>query len=210
MQAIVRASKANDYPAQVAAVIANDPAAPGLDWAREAGIETSSVDHRAFGSRADFDTALHTEIMRFGDDLVVLAGFMRILTDEFVTRWLGRMINIHPSLLPAFRGIDTHAKALAAGVRIAGCTTHFVVPELDAGPIISQAAVPVLSCDSEADLAGRILSFEHQIYPAAVAAVASGRCRLVDGRAVWATDNRADAGDPAAPTGFSHPNHTGD
>src|SRR5437868_173741 len=164
MQAILEAR----LPVKVAAVISNDPQAAGLGTARAHGIETRVVDHTKYGDRAAFDAALSAAIDRSSPDLVALAGFMRILTDEFVNRYRGRLINIHPSLLPAFTGLHTHRRALAAGVKVHGCTVHFVTPQLDHGPIVIQAAVPVLADDSEDSLAARVLAEEHRIYPQAV------------------------------------------
>ena len=164
MEALLRAR----LPATVAAVISSAPGAPGLATARSQGITTVSIDHRAHPDRADFDTTLGREIDRHDPDLVVLAGFMRVLTESFVQRYAGRLINIHPSLLPAFPGLNTHRRALETGARIHGCTVHFVTPALDGGPIIVQAAVPVLSGDTESALAARVLAQEHRIYPQAV------------------------------------------
>ncbi len=155
-------------PAQICAVISNEPAAAGLRTAQQKGVATAVVDHRAHARREDFDAALAQTIDKHRPDLVVLAGFMRVLTKEFVNRYHGRMINIHPSLLPAFPGLHTHRRALEAGVRVHGCTVHFVTPQLDHGPIIIQAAVPVLADDDEKILAERVLSEEHRIYPQAV------------------------------------------
>ena len=164
MEALLKAR----LPAQIAAVISNEPAAKGLATARNLGVTNAVVDHRAFGDRGTYDAALAGEIDRHGPDLVVLAGFMRILTDAFVSRYHGRLLNIHPSLLPAFPGLDTHRRALEAGARIHGCTVHFVTPALDRGPIVIQAAVPVLPDDTEEELAARVLKEEHRIYPQAV------------------------------------------
>jgi phosphoribosylglycinamide formyltransferase-1 len=161
MRAILEAR----LPLTVAAVISNDPQAGGLATAQEHGIATRVVDHRAHGERAAFDAALANEIDAFNPDLVVLAGFMRILTGDFVNRYRGRLLNIHPSLLPAFTGLHTHRRALDAGVKVHGCTVHFVTPELDHGPIVIQAAVPVFDGDSEDTLAARVLAEEHRIYP---------------------------------------------
>jgi phosphoribosylglycinamide formyltransferase-1 len=155
-------------PARICAVISNDPAAKGLATAAEHGITTAVVDHRQFKQRADFDAALAQAIDAHQPDIVVLAGFMRVLTEDFVNRYRGRLINIHPSLLPSFTGLHTHRQALAAGVRVHGCTVHFVTPQLDHGPVIIQAAVPVLSGDNEDRLAARVLAEEHRIYPQAV------------------------------------------
>jgi phosphoribosylglycinamide formyltransferase-1 len=169
-------------PAQVAAVISNNPRARGLGTAQARGIATAVVDHRAFSDRAAFDTALAAEIDRHRPDLVVLAGFMRVFMEPFIERYRGRLLNIHPSLLPAFAGLHTHRRALAAGVRIHGCTVHFVSPALDSGPIIVQAAVPVLPEDTEERLAARVLAEEHRIYPQAVRWFIEGKLKLEDGR----------------------------
>ena len=171
-------------PAQICAVISNDPAAKGLVTAADHGITTAVVDHRQYQQRADFDAALAQTIDVHRPDIVVLAGFMRVLTEDFVNRYRGRLINIHPSLLPAFQGLDTHARALAAGVRLHGCTVHLVTAGVDEGPIIAQAAVPVLPNDTEASLAARVLAEEHRLYPAALSWLAAGRVRLEAGRAV--------------------------
>ena len=169
-------------PARVAAVISNNPQARGLGTAQSRGIATAVVDHRAFPDRTAFDAALAAEIDRHRPDLVVLAGFMRILTEPFIARYRGRLINIHPSLLPTFTGLDTHRRALAAGAQIHGCTVHFVAPEVDSGPIIAQAAVPVLPGDTEEQLAARVLAEEHRIYPQAVRWFIEGKLKLEDGR----------------------------
>src|SRR5262245_58475807 len=155
-------------PAEIAAVISNEPQAPGLDIARRAGTATEIVDHRRFPERAAFDLALGDVVARYDPDLIVLAGFMRVLTEAFVERFAGKLINIHPSLLPAFPGLRTHRRALEEGVRIHGCTVHFVTSRLDGGPIIVQAAVPVLPDDSEETLAARVLQQEHVVLPQAV------------------------------------------
>jgi phosphoribosylglycinamide formyltransferase-1 len=172
-----------NLPARVAAVISNEPGARGLDIARRRNLATAVVDHRAFGDRAAFDAALAKEIDRHAPDLVLLAGFMRILTAGFVRAYDGRLLNIHPSLLPAFPGLETHRRALQAGVRIHGCTVHFVTADLDHGPIVIQAAVPVLPDDTEETLAARVLKEEHRIYPQAIRWFCEGRLRLTpDGR----------------------------
>jgi phosphoribosylglycinamide formyltransferase-1 len=170
-------------PGVCAAVISNRPDAAGLAWAAGRGITTVAIDHRGFASRGEFDAALAAEIERHTPDLVLLAGFMRILGDDFVRRFEGRLLNIHPSLLPAFPGVKTHAQALAAGVRLHGCSVHFVTPALDGGPIIAQAAVPVLADDDEATLGRRVLVEEHLLYPRVARWFLDGRLRLVDGRA---------------------------
>lgn len=170
-------------PGACAAVISHRADAAGLALAAARGIATVAVDHRDFAAREDFDAALATEIERHAPDLVLLAGFMRILGDGFVRRFQGRLLNIHPSLLPAFPGIKTHAQALAAGVRVHGCSVHFVTPALDGGPIIAQAAVPVQAGDDEADLAARVLAAEHMLYPRVARWFLEGRLSLLDGRA---------------------------
>lgn len=171
-------------PARVAAVISNNPQARGLGVAQARGIATAVVDHHAFPERAAFDAALAREIERHQPDLVALAGFMRILTEPFIERYRGRLLNIHPSLLPAFPGLDTHRRALAAGVQSHGCTVHFVTPAVDSGPIVVQAAVPVLPGDTEERLAARVLAEEHRIYPQAVRWFLEGKLKLEDGRVV--------------------------
>jgi len=169
-------------PGACAAVISNRPDVAGLTSAASRGVATLVIDHRGFASREEFDAALATEIERHAPDLVLLAGFMRILSDGFVRRFAGRLLNIHPSLLPAFPGIKTHAQALAAGVRLHGCSVHFVTPALDGGPIIAQAAVPVRADDDEASLGRRVLVEEHMLYPRVARWFLDGRLLLVDGR----------------------------
>ena len=178
MEALIAARDGGALPIDIAAVISNRPGAAGLATAAAAGIAACCIDHKAFAGREAFDAALAAGIDGFAPDLVVLAGFMRILGDEFVRRYAGRLMNIHPSLLPAFPGLHTHRRALAEGVRIHGCTVHFVTPALDHGPVIIQAAVPVLDGDDEATLAARVLRQEHRIYPQAVRWFAEGRLRL--------------------------------
>ena len=178
MQAILEAQ----LPVEVTAVISNKADARGLETAASHGVNTAVVYHKQYSSRADFDNALAAKIDEFSPDLVVLAGFMRILTPEFVTRYQGRLINIHPALLPAFPGLDTHEKALQEGVRIHGCTVHFVTPTVDHGPIIVQAAVPVLDDDTPDTLAARVLEQEHLIYPQAIRWFAEGRISLERGK----------------------------
>ena len=163
-------------------VISNKADAAGLDYARERGIATAVVEHRAYPTREAFDAELASSIDAFAPQLVVLAGFMRILTAGFVARYAGRLLNIHPSLLPAFPGLDTHGRALAAGVKVHGATVHFVTPELDHGPIVMQAAVPVLAADDETALAARVLAQEHRIYPQAIRWALEGRLVVRDGR----------------------------
>lgn len=183
MVALIEAAKDPAYPAEIVVVLANDPAATGLQRAAAANISTAIVDHRRFGKdREAFERAMQGELEARNVELVCLAGFMRLLTPWFVRQWQGRMLNIHPALLPAFKGLDTHARALEAGVKEHGATVHFVVPEMDAGPIIVQGAVPVLAGDTPSSLAARVLEVEHRIYPQALRLVAEGRVRIADGQ----------------------------
>ena len=193
MVSLIEAARAPDYPAEIVLVLSNRPDAAGLTRAREAGILARAIDHKAFPDRAAFDAALQAELDAAGIELIVLAGFMRILTDAFVEAWAGRMINIHPSLLPLFKGTHTHERALEAGVRLHGCTVHYVVPELDAGPIVAQAAVPVLPGDDADTLAARVIVQEHRLYPAALALIAGGGAVLEGGRVRFTVEAR-DAG----------------
>ncbi len=179
-------------PVEFACVISNKPDAAGLAIAARHRVPTAVVNHRDHPGRAEFDAALAEEIDRHRPDLVVLAGFMRVLTDAFVRRYENRLINIHPALLPAFPGLDTHARALAAGVKLHGCTVHYVTPEVDSGPIIAQAAVPVLAGDTPATLAARVLRQEHRLYPQVLRWLAEDRVRLRDdGTVAVLTDNAA-------------------
>jgi phosphoribosylglycinamide formyltransferase-1 len=179
MQALVEACRAQHFPAEIALVLSNEPGAAGLARAEAEGIATRVLDHRTFGKdRAAFERALTAALEDAGVAFVCLAGFMRLLTGTFVEHWRDRVINIHPSLLPAFRGLDTHRRALEAGVRLHGCTVHFVRAAMDDGPIIVQAAVPVLPGDDEARLAARVLAAEHRCYPLALKLVAEGRVRV--------------------------------
>lgn len=177
MQALVDAAQADDYPAEIVLIASNRPDAPGLEWANARGLPTLAIDHKRYATREAFEDALQKALEAAGTELVALAGFMRLMTPAFVERWRDRMINIHPSLLPSFKGLHTHERVLAAGVRITGCTVHFVRPEMDEGPIIGQAAVPVLSGDDPDTLAARVLAAEHRLYPAGLKLVASGRIR---------------------------------
>lgn len=177
MQALVDAARADDYPAEIVLIASNRPDAPGLEWANARGLPTVAIDHKRYATREAFEDALQKALEAAGTELVALAGFMRLMTPAFVERWRDRMINIHPSLLPSFKGLHTHERVLAAGVRITGCTVHFVRPEMDEGPIIGQAAVPVLSGDDPDTLAARVLAAEHRLYPAGLKLVASGRIR---------------------------------
>lgn len=184
MCAIVDQCARQQWPAEVVAVLSNQADAAGLAWAQARGIATAVVAHRDFPDRASFDAALSAAIDAHAPDLVVLAGFMRILTEGFVSRYAGRLLNIHPSLLPSFGGLDTHNRALAAGCKVAGATVHFVTPALDHGPIVLQAVVPVMTGDDEHRLSQRVLAMEHRIYPQAVQWFVQGQLQLQDG---WVT-----------------------
>lgn len=184
MAALIEAAKAADYPAEIVLVVSSRPDAAGIARATEAGVAVAVVDARRHASRAAFEAALDAALAAARVDIVCLAGFMRVLSPDFVARWHDRLINIHPSLLPAFPGLDTHARAIAAGARQHGCTVHFVREGVDDGPIIAQAAVPVLPGDTPDTLAARVLVEEHKLYPAALALVASGRATVVAGRVV--------------------------
>lgn len=185
MRSLAQAACDPTCPYEIVLVVSNRPDAAGLAVAAgEFGLITSVVDHRAHAGRESFEEALDDVIRASGAELVVLAGFLRVLTPFFVTRWQGRLVNIHPSLLPSFRGLHTHVRALTEGVRIHGCTVHYVVPELDAGPILAQAAVPVLPDDDETRLAARVLAAEHVLFPRAIEAIARGRVRLEQGRVI--------------------------
>jgi phosphoribosylglycinamide formyltransferase-1 len=180
MQALIDAAKQPGFPARISTVISNNPDAAGLERAKAAGIHTYVVNHREFRDKEDFERALDTHLAGQGVQLICLAGFMRLLTPWFVARWRDRLINIHPSLLPAFPGLDTHKAALAADVKESGCTVHFVRSEMDAGPIILQASVPVLQGDTEETLAARVLEAEHKTYPEAVRLIAKGLVNVID------------------------------
>ncbi len=184
MQALVRAMAAPAFPAETAVVISNRPEALGLDWAKEQGLATVAIDHRQFATRVAFEARLHQTLLEYGTELVCNAGFMRLLTGGFVDRWRDRHLNIHPSLLPAFPGLNTHERVLQSGAMITGCTVHFVRLEMDSGPIIAQAAVPVVPGDRQDTLAARVLEAEHRVYPLALDLVASGRVQVVNGLAI--------------------------
>jgi phosphoribosylglycinamide formyltransferase-1 len=182
MTALIEAAEAKDYPAEIVLVVSNRPDAAGLGRAREAGIETAVIDHHPFGeNREAFEHTLDGALAAHRIELICLAGFMRLLTPWFVTRWSGRMLNIHPALLPQFTGLHTHRRALEAGVKQHGATVHFVASEMDSGPVILQGEVPVLDGDTEATLAARVLEVEHRIYPQALRLVAEGRATLAAG-----------------------------
>lgn len=180
LQALIDACAEPAYPAEIAVVISNEPGARGLARARDAGLPTETVEHRAFGDRSVFEDALTGSLRRAGVELVCAAGFMRVLTGTFLDVWRDRVVNVHPSLLPAFRGLGTHERAIRSGVRFSGCTVHFVRAELDAGPVIVQSAVPVLPADTPEDLAARVLESERECLPLAVRWIAEGRVRIVD------------------------------
>lgn len=200
MAALIEAARSESFPAEIVLVVSNRPDAAGLAHARAEGIPTAVVDHKAYGKdRAAFERALRLELDGARIDLICLAGFMRLFTAEFVRQWEGRMLNIHPSLLPLFPGLDPHGQALRAGVKVSGATVHFVTPETDAGPIIAQAAVPVLDDDTPESLAQRVLEAEHRLYARALRLVAEGAVSIVDGRC------RVAAGSQAADALFSPP-----
>jgi phosphoribosylglycinamide formyltransferase 1 len=191
MTALIKAAKEPSYPAAIALVLSNRTDAAGLAHARAAGIPTAIIEHAAYGSdRERFERAMQEVLDQYRIDLVCLAGFMRLLTPWFVTRWEGRMLNIHPALLPAFKGLDTHRRALSAGVKIHGASVHIVAAEMDSGPIIAQGAVAVREDDDAESLAARVLDVEHRIYPMALGLLAAGRVQVVGGRCVIA-DGRA-------------------
>jgi phosphoribosylglycinamide formyltransferase 1 len=190
MQALVERARDPSYPAEIVLVLSNRPDAAGLAFAKERKIACAVADHKIYAGREEFERSMHLLLELHRVELICLAGFMRMLTPWFVGQWQGRLLNIHPALLPAYRGLDTHARALADGVKIHGCTVHFVVPALDAGPIIAQAAVAVLDSDTPESLAARVLLEEHVIYPAALACVAEGRLR-VEGNRVYINEPAA-------------------
>lgn len=192
LQALIDAAQSPGFPAEIALVISNVAGVEGLARAARAGIATKVVDHKTFAGRGPFEDALHDALTHAGVELVCLAGFMRLLTEGFVNRWYDKLINIHPSLLPAFKGLDTHERAIAAGVRFGGCTVHFVRPAMDDGPILVQAAVPVHQGDTAEALSARVLVQEHRIYPLAVKLIAEGRVR-VEGARVIVADAEAPA-----------------
>lgn len=187
MDALIDAARAPDYPADIALVASNRPDAAGLAKAKAKGIGVAAVDHKIYAGREEFERSLQIVLEAHRIDFVCLAGFMRLFTPWFIEQWRGRMLNVHPALLPAYRGLHTHERALADGVKIHGCTVHFVVPEMDEGPIVTQAAVPVLDADTPETLAARVLEQEHVAYPLALRLVASGAVHVADNRTVGAT-----------------------
>jgi phosphoribosylglycinamide formyltransferase 1 len=195
MAALIDAAKAKDYPAEIAVVISNRADATGLDRAKAGGIATEVIESKPFGKdRGAFEAVLEQKLGQHRIELICLGGFMRLFTAEFVQRWYGRMLNIHPSLLPSFPGLDPHGQALKAGVKISGATVHFVIPETDAGPIVMQGAVPVCDDDTADTLSARILTVEHRIYPEALRLLASGRLRLEGD--LCRIEGGADGGEP--------------
>lgn len=195
MAALISAAADPGYPAEIAVVLSDNPAARGLGIARDAGIAAIAVDRKDYADKASFEAALTEELVRAETDLICLAGFMRLLSAGFIERWPDQIINVHPSILPAFKGINTHQRAIDAGVRLHGCTIHYVRAEVDDGPIIAQATVPVLAGDTADSLSDRLLTAEHKVYPMAVRLVASGRARVVNERVVI----DAEPGQPETP-----------
>jgi phosphoribosylglycinamide formyltransferase-1 len=187
MQSLIRAMQQTDFPAEPAVVVSNRPEALGLSWAQEQGLKAVAIDHRQFATRMAFEARLHQTLLEHGTELICNAGFMRLLTGGFVDRWKDRQLNIHPSLLPAFPGLHTHQRVLDSGALITGCTVHFVRLEMDSGPIIAQAAVPVMPGDSAETLGQRVLEAEHKIYPLALRLVASGAVQVRNETAVFET-----------------------
>lgn len=206
MAALLAAAAERDYPAEIVAVISDKADAAGLAIATGKGIATKIIQRRDFPSKEAHDGAIDATLKSLRTDFVCLAGYMRLFTPAFVKAWLGRMINIHPALLPLFKGLDTHKRALEAGMRLAGCTVHFVTPEMDDGPIIAQAAVPVRIGDTEAELTARVLKAEHQLYPMALRLLVEGKVRMEAGRAVF--DSIADAADGLVAAPYPAPDVT--
>ncbi len=199
MVALIEAARARDYPAEIVLVVSNRPGARGLAVAKTKGVATTVVDHTGFATREAFEAALEAKLAAAEVEIVCLAGFMRVFTRSLVDRWRGRMLNIHPSLLPAFKGLDTHARALAAGVKTHGCSVHFVAHELDSGPIVMQATVPVLDDDDEEKLAARVLEEEHRIYPAVLRLLAEDRLKIEGERVIVAGGGKRVDLSPASP-----------
>jgi phosphoribosylglycinamide formyltransferase-1 len=186
MEALIAAARAPDFPAEIVLVLSNRPDAQGLAKAKAAGIAVAAVDHKIYGSRESFERSLQIVLDTYAVEFICLAGFLRLFTPWFIGQWRGKMLNIHPALLPAYRGLHTHERALADGVKIHGCTVHFVVPEMDEGPIVAQAAVPVLDADTPEALGARVLAQEHVIYPLALRLVASGAVQIEGNRVLGA------------------------
>jgi phosphoribosylglycinamide formyltransferase-1 len=188
MEALIEAARAPDFPAEIALVVSNRPDAQGLVKAKSVGVATSAVDHKIYAGREEFERSLQVVLETYRIEFLCLAGFLRLLTPWFIGLWRGRILNIHPALLPSYKGLRTHERALADGVKIHGCTVHFVVPEMDGGPIVAQAAVPVLDADTPETLGSRVLTQEHAIYPMALRLVASGAVRAEGNRVVGAAN----------------------
>lgn len=191
MIALANACQSEDHPAEIAVVVSNRADAGGLEAAQQRGISTAVIDHKSFANRSDFEDRLDEVLREHGVEIVCNAGFMRLLTDHFVQKWLNRQLNIHPSLLPAFKGLNTHERVIDEGVKISGCTVHFVRTAMDSGPIIAQAAVAVKTTDTAETLAARVLEAEHKLYPAALRLVADGQARVIADKAVIQCDQHA-------------------
>lgn len=204
MMSLVEAASVSGYPAEIVAIISNRPDAGGLEFAQINDIPTAVVDHKSYTSREEFDRALDAELRKHDIELICLAGFMRLLTPWFVEQWAGKILNIHPALLPLFKGMHSHRQALESGVRIHGCTIHIVTPEMDSGPIIAQAAVPVLHDDTETTLNERVLKAEHTLYPAALALMASGKIKATGGKLVFSHDMRDTSSPPLVSPRLEH------
>ena len=189
MDALIEAARAPEFPAEIALVLSNRPDAPGLARAKTAGVTTAAVDHKIHAGREEFERSLQIMLETYRIEFICLAGFMRLFTPWFIGQWKGRMLNVHPALLPSYKGLHTHERALADGVKIHGCTVHFVVPEMDEGPIVAQAAVPVLDADTPETLGARVLAQEHVIYPLALQLAASGAVRVEGNRVLGAIPN---------------------
>ncbi len=192
MDALIEAARPLDFPAEVALVLSNRPDAPGLARAKAMGLATAAVDHKIYAGREEFERSMQIVLETYRIDFICLAGFLRLLTPWFIGAWSGRMLNIHPALLPSYRGLRTHERALADGVKIHGCTVHFVVPQMDEGPIVAQAATPVLDVDTPQTLGARVLALEHKIYPLALRLVASGAVHVEGNRVLGAILNGDD------------------
>ncbi len=194
LQAIIDACECADYPAEIQVVISNKPEAKGLDRAKKAGIKAIAIDHKQYETREAFEDAVHECLKEHDVELVCLAGFMRILNAEFVNQWRDRMINIHPSLLPSYKGLHTHARAIEDGVRFGGCTIHYVRPEMDNGPILMQVAIPIATDETEESLIAKTLAYEHQMYPAAIRMIAEGKARVSGNKVAFNNIEMGDKG----------------
>jgi phosphoribosylglycinamide formyltransferase-1 len=199
MDALIAAARPRDFPAEIALVLSNRPDAPGLARAKAVGLATAAVDHKIYAGSEEFERSMQIMLETYRIDFICLAGFMRMLTPWFIAGWSGRILNIHPALLPSYRGLHTHERALADGVKIHGCTVHFVVPQMDEGPIVAQVAVPVLDDDTPDILGARVLAQEHRIYPIALRLVASGSVRAEGNRVLGAVGQARGVDALAAP-----------